>query len=64
MKITELGYVVVGAPDMEKWRDYGVKTPGGFQLEYGAGGSVKDWSNYQVFESTRGSHCGHMFLGA
>ena len=39
-------------------------TPGGFQMEYGTGGSVKDWSTYQVFESTRGSHWGHKFLGA
>jgi 3,4-dihydroxy-9,10-secoandrosta-1,3,5(10)-triene-9,17-dione 4,5-dioxygenase len=38
-------------------------TPGGFQLEYGTGGSVKNWSNYKVFESTRGSHWGHKFLG-
>jgi len=40
-----------------------MKTPGGFQMEYGTGGSVKDWSKYQVFESTRGSHWGHKFLG-
>jgi 3,4-dihydroxy-9,10-secoandrosta-1,3,5(10)-triene-9,17-dione 4,5-dioxygenase len=40
-----------------------MKTPGGFQMEYGTGGSIKDWSNYQVFESTRGSHWGHKFLG-
>jgi 3,4-dihydroxy-9,10-secoandrosta-1,3,5(10)-triene-9,17-dione 4,5-dioxygenase len=40
-----------------------MKTPGGFQMEFGAGGSVKDWSNYTVFESTRGSHWGHKFLG-
>jgi 3,4-dihydroxy-9,10-secoandrosta-1,3,5(10)-triene-9,17-dione 4,5-dioxygenase len=40
-----------------------MKTPGGFQMEYGAGGSVKDWGNYTVFESTRGSHWGHKFLG-
>lgn len=39
-------------------------TPGGFQMEYGTGGSVKDWDNYKVFESTRGSHWGHKFLGA
>jgi 3,4-dihydroxy-9,10-secoandrosta-1,3,5(10)-triene-9,17-dione 4,5-dioxygenase len=39
-------------------------TPGGFQMEYGTGGSVKDWSTYKVFESTRGSHWGHKFLGA
>jgi 3,4-dihydroxy-9,10-secoandrosta-1,3,5(10)-triene-9,17-dione 4,5-dioxygenase len=39
-------------------------TPGGFQMEYGTGGSVKDWGNYKVFESTRGSHWGHKFLGA
>jgi 3,4-dihydroxy-9,10-secoandrosta-1,3,5(10)-triene-9,17-dione 4,5-dioxygenase len=39
-------------------------TPSGFQMEFGTGGSVKDWSNYKVFESTRGSHWGHKFLGA
>jgi 3,4-dihydroxy-9,10-secoandrosta-1,3,5(10)-triene-9,17-dione 4,5-dioxygenase len=39
-------------------------TPGGFQMEYGTGGSVKNWSTYKVFESTRGSHWGHKFLGA
>ena len=39
-------------------------TPGGFQMEYGTGGAVKDWSNYKVFESTRGSHWGHKFLGS
>ncbi len=38
-------------------------TPSGFQMEYGAGGSVKDWSTYKVFESTRGSHWGHKYLG-
>ena len=31
---------------------------------FGTGGSVKDWNNYKVFESTRGSHWGHKFLGA
>lgn len=41
-----------------------MKTPGGFQMEYGAGGAVKDWNTYTVFESTRGSHWGHKFLGA
>jgi 3,4-dihydroxy-9,10-secoandrosta-1,3,5(10)-triene-9,17-dione 4,5-dioxygenase len=40
-----------------------MKTPGGFQMEYGTGGSVKDWGTYKVFESTRGSHWGHKFLG-
>jgi 3,4-dihydroxy-9,10-secoandrosta-1,3,5(10)-triene-9,17-dione 4,5-dioxygenase len=41
-----------------------MKTPGGFQMEYGTGGSVKHWPTYKVFESTRGSHWGHKFLGA
>jgi 3,4-dihydroxy-9,10-secoandrosta-1,3,5(10)-triene-9,17-dione 4,5-dioxygenase len=40
-----------------------MKTPGGFQMEYGTGGSVKHWPTYKVFESTRGSHWGHKFLG-
>lgn len=41
-----------------------MKTPGGFQLEYGTGGLVKDWSTHTVFETTRGSHWGHRFLMA
>lgn len=37
-----------------------VKTPGGFGLELGCGGMVKDWANGStVFETTRGSHWGH-----
>ena len=40
-----------------------MKTPGGFQLEFGTGGIVKDWSTHQVFETTRGSHWGHKFMG-
>ena len=39
-----------------------MKTPGGFQMEYGTGGLVKDWSTHTVFETTRGSHWGHRFL--
>lgn len=40
-----------------------MKTPSGFQIEFGTGGIVKDWSTHQVFETTRGSHWGHKFLG-
>mgnify|MGYP006197280017 FL=1 len=37
-----------------------VWTPGGFALEFGCGGLVKDWQNdHTVFETTRGSHWGH-----
>lgn len=37
-----------------------VWTPGGFALEFGCGGLVKDWENdHTVFETTRGSHWGH-----
>ncbi|MCY1460562.1 hypothetical protein D9M71_781310 [compost metagenome] len=37
-----------------------VWTPGGFALEFGCGGMVKDWENdHVVFETTRGSHWGH-----
>ncbi|HLG89459.1 MAG TPA: VOC family protein [Alphaproteobacteria bacterium] len=39
-------------------------TPGGFQMEYGTGGVVKDWTTHTVFETTRGSHWGHKFLMA
>lgn len=38
-------------------------SPGGFSVEYGAGGKrVADWSKTQVFEATRGSHWGHRFV--
>lgn len=37
-----------------------ILTPGGFALEYGCGGLVKDWrQTHTVFETTRGSHWGH-----
>lgn len=37
-----------------------VLTPGGFALEFGCGGMVKDWEReHTVFETTRGSHWGH-----
>ncbi|KRW57569.1 VOC family protein [Pseudomonas sp. TTU2014-080ASC] len=39
-----------------------VWTPGGFALEFGCGGLVKDWENdHSVFETTRGSHWGHQW---
>ncbi|WP_448680753.1 VOC family protein [Pseudomonas nicosulfuronedens] len=39
-----------------------VWTPGGFALEFGCGGAVKDWENdHTVFETTRGSHWGHQW---
>ncbi|WP_248798122.1 VOC family protein [Pseudomonas sp. MWU13-2105] len=39
-----------------------VWTPGGFALEFGCGGLVKDWDNdHSVFETTRGSHWGHQW---
>lgn len=37
-------------------------TPGGFQLEYGTGGAVMNWTNYKIFESTRPSYWGHKWL--
>ncbi|MFA5121032.1 VOC family protein [Zavarzinia sp.] len=40
-----------------------VFTPGGFALEYGWGGLVKDWTNHQVFETTATSHWGHRLGG-
>jgi len=37
-----------------------VWTPGGFALEFGCDGMVKDWEKeHLVFETTRGSHWGH-----
>jgi 3,4-dihydroxy-9,10-secoandrosta-1,3,5(10)-triene-9,17-dione 4,5-dioxygenase len=39
-----------------------VWTPGGFALEFGCGGLVKDWEkDHSVFETTRGSHWGHQW---
>jgi 3,4-dihydroxy-9,10-secoandrosta-1,3,5(10)-triene-9,17-dione 4,5-dioxygenase len=38
-------------------------TPGGFALEYGWGGVVKDWTNHQAFETTLPSHWGHRLGG-
>ena len=38
-------------------------TPGGFQVEFGCGGMVKDWAaDNIVFETTRGSRWGHQWL--
>ncbi len=38
-------------------------TPGGFQVEFGCGGMVKDWAaDNIVFETTRGSRWGHRWL--
>ena len=36
-----------------------IMTPGGFMIEYGAGGEVVDWDRHVAFESTNGSHWGH-----
>lgn len=38
-----------------------MKTPGGFDMEYGYGGLRCDWSQHIVFESTRVSQWGHDF---
>lgn len=39
-----------------------MKTPSGFDVEYGAEGrTISDWSNYEVFESTVPSFWGHDF---
>jgi len=40
-----------------------VATPGGFALEYGAGGKRVDWRDNVVFETTRGSDWGHHWGG-
>lgn len=38
-------------------------SPGGFAIEYGAGGKrIEDWATHQVFEATQGSHWGHRFV--
>jgi 3,4-dihydroxy-9,10-secoandrosta-1,3,5(10)-triene-9,17-dione 4,5-dioxygenase len=38
-----------------------MNTPSGFQVEYGYGGLVVDWTRHTVFESTVGSFWGHDF---
>ncbi|KJK19765.1 biphenyl 2,3-dioxygenase [Burkholderiaceae bacterium 16] len=38
-----------------------MKTPGGFDLEYGYGGLVVDWSQHAAYEATRVSLWGHDF---
>lgn len=38
-----------------------MKTPGGFDLEYGYGGLTVDWARHAVFEATRVSLWGHDF---
>ncbi len=39
-----------------------MKSPGGFDVEYGAEGrTVEDWASYEVFESTVASFWGHDF---
>ncbi|MNP14061.1 Iron-dependent extradiol dioxygenase [compost metagenome] len=38
-----------------------MKTPAGFDLEYGCDGLVVDWNQHTPFESTVVSHWGHDF---
>lgn len=38
-----------------------MKTPGGFDLEYGYGGLTVDWAQHNVYEATRVSLWGHDF---
>ncbi|WCM22795.1 VOC family protein [Paraburkholderia bryophila] len=38
-----------------------MKTPGGFDLEYGYGGLTVDWAQHSVYEATRVSLWGHDF---
>ncbi|KFX66788.1 VOC family protein [Paraburkholderia fungorum] len=38
-----------------------MKTPGGFDLEYGYGGLTVDWTQHNVYEATRVSLWGHDF---
>jgi 3,4-dihydroxy-9,10-secoandrosta-1,3,5(10)-triene-9,17-dione 4,5-dioxygenase len=38
-----------------------MKTPGGFDLEFGYGGRTVDWSHHSVYEATRVSLWGHDF---
>jgi 3,4-dihydroxy-9,10-secoandrosta-1,3,5(10)-triene-9,17-dione 4,5-dioxygenase len=38
MKISELGYVLVGAPTMDRWRDYGTKVLGVMAIDRADGG--------------------------
>lgn len=38
-----------------------MKTPGGFDMEYGYGGLTVDWAQHSVYEATRVSLWGHDF---
>jgi len=38
-----------------------MNTPGGFALEFGCGGKQVDWREHIAFETTRGSHWGHIW---
>jgi 3,4-dihydroxy-9,10-secoandrosta-1,3,5(10)-triene-9,17-dione 4,5-dioxygenase len=38
-----------------------MKTPGGFDVEYGYGGLVVDWEKHSVYEATAVSLWGHDF---
>ncbi|MNN31534.1 Iron-dependent extradiol dioxygenase [compost metagenome] len=45
----------------DRMTSFYMKTPGGFDLEYGHGGLVVDWGHHAAYEATRVSLWGHDF---
>lgn len=45
----------------DRMTSFYMKTPGGFDIEYGHGGLVVDWSTHSVYEATAVSLWGHDF---
>ena len=45
----------------DRMTSFYMKTPGGFDLEFGHGGLVVDWGHHAAYEATRVSLWGHDF---
>jgi 3,4-dihydroxy-9,10-secoandrosta-1,3,5(10)-triene-9,17-dione 4,5-dioxygenase len=51
----------LGRHTNDEMTSFYMRTPGGFDLEYGYGGKLMDWQQHTPFESTVVSHWGHDF---
>ncbi len=51
----------LGRHTNDEMTSFYMKTPSGFDMEYGCGGRVMDWDKHTAFESTVVSHWGHDF---
>jgi 3,4-dihydroxy-9,10-secoandrosta-1,3,5(10)-triene-9,17-dione 4,5-dioxygenase len=55
--------VTLGRHINDEMISFYMHSPGGFTIEYGAGGKrIEDWSRHQGCQATRGSHWGHRFV--